>query len=67
MKKLVIAIGLLVATMSTASAQRQANSDVPYRFFLDDRAKVIKVNAPGGAYIQCGGPYGPVRCTADGW
>ena len=25
-------------------------------------------NAPGGAYIQCGGgPSSPVRCTPDSW
>jgi hypothetical protein len=24
-------------------------------------------NAPGGAYVQCGGPSSPVRCTPDGW
>jgi hypothetical protein len=31
------------------------------------RAHIIKVNAPGGAYIQCDGPGAPVRCTPDGW
>jgi hypothetical protein len=24
-------------------------------------------DAPGGAYIQCGGPSSPVRCTPDSW
>jgi len=24
-------------------------------------------NAPGGAYVQCGGPSSPVRCTPDSW
>jgi hypothetical protein len=24
-------------------------------------------NAPGGAYIQCGGSSSPVRCSPDGW
>ncbi|MGB8631002.1 MAG: hypothetical protein WCD69_16685 [Xanthobacteraceae bacterium] len=24
-------------------------------------------NAPGGAYVQCGGYSSPVRCTPDSW
>jgi hypothetical protein len=67
MKKLVVAVGFLVAAMSTASAQRYAYSDVDYSFGPGARAHIIRVNAPGGAYIQCDGPGAPVRCTADGW
>jgi hypothetical protein len=81
MKELVVAIAFLIAAMSTAFAQRQVNTDVPYNFgtqryaysdvYYDfapgARAHIIKVNAPGGAYIQCDGPGAPVRCTADGW
>jgi hypothetical protein len=66
MKKLVVAVGFLVAAMSTASAQRHAYSDVYYGSG-PARAHIIKVNAPGGAYIQCGGPNSPVRCTPDSW
>jgi hypothetical protein len=57
--KLLIAIGLLAATMSTALAQ--SYGDVPYGF--------VRVNAPGGAYIDCNpsNPNSPVRCTPDGW
>lgn len=35
----------------------------------DDEAKIIRVNAPGGAYIQCDprNPQSPIRCTPDGW
>lgn len=67
MKKLVVAVGFLIAAMSTALAQRHANSNVLYGFSPSARAHIIRVNAPGGAYIQCDGPGAPVRCTADGW
>jgi hypothetical protein len=67
MKKLVVAVGFLAAAMSTASAQRYANSNVLYGFGPSARAHIIKVNAPGGAYIQCDGPNAPVRCTPDSW
>jgi hypothetical protein len=67
MKRLVVAVGFLVAAMSTVLAQGHANSDVPHDFGLGGRAKIIKVNAPGGAYIQCDGPNAPVRCTPDSW
>ena len=66
MKKLVVAVGFLVAAMSTAFGQRHAHSDVYYGFGRA-RAHVIKINAPGGAYIQCDGPNAPVRCTPDSW
>jgi hypothetical protein len=67
MKKLVFAVGFLVAAMSTAFGQRYARaSDVYYGFGPGARA-LIKVNAPGGAYIQCDGPNAPVRCTPDNW
>ena len=52
MKKLVVAVGFLVAAMSTAFAQRQAYSGLYYDFGPGGRAHIIKVNAPGGAYIQ---------------
>jgi hypothetical protein len=67
MKKLVVAVGFLAATMSTASAQRYANSSMHYGFGPAARAHLIRVNAPGGAYIQCDGPNAPVRCTPDSW
>jgi hypothetical protein len=67
MKKLVVAVVLLVAATSTAFAQRHARSDVYYDFGPGARAHIIKVNAPGGAYIQCDGPNAPVRCTPDSW
>jgi hypothetical protein len=67
MKKLVVVFGFLIATMSTAWAQRYVNSDMYYGFGRGARAHIIKVNAPGGAYIQCHGPNAPVRCTADSW
>jgi hypothetical protein len=81
MKGLFVAVGFLVAAMSTAVAQRHANSDVALPYGFDQgaarakiifdrgaaRAKIIKVNAPGGAYIQCDGPNAPVRCTPDSW
>jgi hypothetical protein len=67
MKKLVVAVGFLVAVTSTAFALRHARSDVYYGFGPDVRAHIIKVNAPGGAYIQCDGPNAPIRCTPDGW
>jgi hypothetical protein len=67
MKKLVVAVGFLVAAMSTAVAQRYAISNVRYGFGPGARAHVIKVNAAGGAYIQCDGPNAPVRCTPDSW
>ena len=66
MKKLVVAVSFLVAATSTAFAQRFAHSDVYYGFGRA-RAHVIKINAPGGAYIQCDGPNAPVRCTPDSW
>jgi hypothetical protein len=66
MKKLVVAVGFLVAAMSTAFAKHFAHADVYYGFGRA-RAHIIKVNAPGGAYIQCDGPNAPVRCTPDGW
>jgi hypothetical protein len=57
--KLLIAIGLLAVTISTALAR---SADVPYGF-------VVRVNAPGGAYIDCNpyNPNSPIRCTPDGW
>jgi hypothetical protein len=67
MKKLVVAVGFLLAAMPTAFAQRHANSNLYYGFGPGARAHIIKVNAPGGAYIQCDGPNAPVRCTADSW
>jgi hypothetical protein len=67
MKKLVVAVGFLLAAMSTAFGQRHAHSDVYYGFGPSARAHIIKVNAPGGAYIQCDGPNAPVRCTPDSW
>ena len=67
MKKLVVAISFLVAAMSTASAQRYANPNMRHGYGPGARAHVIKVNAPGGGYIQCDGPNAPVRCTSDGW
>jgi hypothetical protein len=67
MKKFVVAVGFLAAATSTALAQRYANSDLPYGFGPGGRAHIVKVNAPGGAYIQCDGPNAPVRCTPDGW
>jgi len=67
MKELVVAVGFLVAAMSTALAQRYAYSDLGYGFGRGVRAHLIKVNAPGGAYIQCDGPNAPVRCTPDSW
>jgi hypothetical protein len=67
MKKLVVAVSFLVAAMSTASAQRYANPNMRYGFGPGARAHIIKVNAPGGAYIQCDGPNAPVRCRPDGW
>jgi hypothetical protein len=67
MKKLVVAVGFLIAAMSTASVQRYANSNVLYGFGPSARAHTIRVNAPGGAYIQCDGPNAPVRCTPDSW
>jgi hypothetical protein len=65
MKKLVVAVGFPVAAMSTAFARRGAYSDVYYGFGPGARAHIIKVNAPGGAYIQCDGPNAPVRCAPD--
>jgi len=67
LKKLVVAVGFLVAATSTAVAQHHVDTDVPYDFAEGGRAYIIKVNAPGGAYIQCDGPNAPVRCTPDGW
>jgi hypothetical protein len=67
MKKLVVAVAFLVAAMSTALAQRHVNNDLRYGFGLGSRARIIKVKAPGGAYIQCDGPNAPVRCTPDSW
>jgi uncharacterized protein YraI len=67
MKKLVVAVGFLVAATSTAWAQRYANSDLNMVSGPGVRAHIIKVNAPGGAYIQCDGPNAPVRCTPDSW
>jgi hypothetical protein len=67
MKELIVAAGFLAAAMSTAFAQRHAYSDVYYGSGPGARAHIIKVNAPGGAYIQCDGPGAPVRCTPDGW
>ena len=68
MKRLVIAVWFLLAAMLTAFAQRYVNSNVSHGFGLDADAAIIRVNAPGGAYIQCG-PYAnsPVRCTPDCW
>ena len=67
--KLLFTVGLLAATMSTALAQSYGN--VPYGFSYNqgDRAKFIRVNAPGGAYVDCNpyNPNSPVRCTPDGW
>ena len=67
MKRPVIAVWLLVAAIPPALAQRYVNSDVHRGLGLDAGAAIIKVNAPGGAYIQCG-PYAnsPVRCTQTG-
>ena len=67
MKKLFVAVGFLVAATSTAFAQRHARSDAYYDLGPGARAHIIKVNAPGGAYIQCDGPNAPVRCTPDSW
>jgi hypothetical protein len=67
MKELVVAVGFLVAAMSTALAKRHAYADVYHGGSGPDRAHIIKVNAPGGAYIQCDGPNAPVRCRPDGW
>jgi len=79
MKKLVVAVGFLVAAMSTALAQSYGgnpgldygyyygDSEQPYGFGPRARAHIVRVNAPGGAYIQCDGPNAPVRCTPDGW
>jgi hypothetical protein len=67
MKKLVVAAGFLVAAMSTAFAQRDAYSDVYYGFGPGAHAHIIKVNAPGGGYIQCDGPNAPARCAPDNW
>jgi hypothetical protein len=52
-KKLVIAVSFLAAAMSTAFAQRYVRFDAYYGFGPGVRAHIIKVNAPGGAYIQC--------------
>jgi hypothetical protein len=38
MKRLVVAVGFLVAAMSTAVAQRHANSDVPLPYGFDQGA-----------------------------
>ena len=67
MKELVVAVGFLVAATSIAFAQRHARSDFYYGFGPNAPAHIIKVNAPGGAYIQCDGPNAPVRCTPDSW
>ena len=67
LKKLVVALGFLAAAMSSAFAQRHVDTDVSYDFGQANRAHIIKVNAPGGAYIQCDGPNAPVRCTPDSW
>jgi hypothetical protein len=66
-KKLVVAVSFLAAAMSTAFAQRHARSEAYYGFGPSARAHIVKVNAPGGAYIQCDGPNAPVRCTPDSW
>jgi hypothetical protein len=53
MKKLVVALGFLVAAMSTVLSQRYVDPDLPYGFSFGGRPEIIKVNAPGGGYIQC--------------
>jgi len=79
MKKIIIVLGLLVAA-TAASAQGQSNYR-PYAAgpgVTDDfgagsgrgfDARITRVNAPGGAYIDCDprNPSSPVRCTPDGW
>jgi len=67
MKKFVIAAGLL-ATVTSAALAQGYGADARHGAVAASGAKVILVNAPGGAYIQCnGGPGSPVRCTPDGW
>ena len=67
MKKLVIVAGVLAAVMSTALAQGYG-AESRHGSVQAYGAKVVLVNAPGGAYIQCnGGPNSPVRCVPDGW
>jgi hypothetical protein len=65
MKRLLIAVGLLVA----AGLAPGYGDFVPYGFGQDSGARVILANAPGGAYIQCDprSKSSPVRCTPDGW
>jgi hypothetical protein len=81
MKRILIAFGLLAAATLQASAQSQgyvpaygsdqalgvADDYAPGRQAAG--ARVIRVNAPGGAYIDCDprNPQSPVRCTPDGW
>ncbi len=70
MRKLVIAGGLVVAASSAALAPGHRNN-VPYSLGYDQGsgARMILVNAPGGAYIQCdpNNKSSPVRCKPDGW
>jgi hypothetical protein len=65
MKRLLIAVGLLVA----AGLAPSHGYYVPYGFGQDFGARVTLANAPGGAYIQCDrrSKSSPVRCTPDGW
>lgn len=70
MNKLLIAVGLLAAAVSAASAPGYGY-DVPDGFGYGQGfgARVTLANAPGGAYIQCDprSKSSPVRCTPDGW
>jgi hypothetical protein len=81
MKRFLIALGLLAAATLQASAQGQSYTQTygsaqavgglyDYApFGQATGAKVVRVNAPGGAYIDCDprNPQSPVRCTPDGW
>jgi hypothetical protein len=70
MHKLIIAGGLVVAATSAALVPGHGNN-VSYSLVYDQGsgARVILINAPGGAYIQCdpNNKSSPVRCNADGW
>jgi hypothetical protein len=79
MKRILIALGVLAAVTLQASAQGQPYypGSSPAIGGLYDYvpggqavgAQAIRVNAPGGAYIDCDprNPQSPVRCTPDGW
>jgi hypothetical protein len=67
MKRLLIAVGLLVA----AGLARGHGFYVPYGLGSgqDFGARVTLANAPGGAYVQCDSrsKSSPVRCSPGGW